>query len=68
LVSEGIETRIFSAGNLGLHPFWVERYGAFDDEMSNKIHSCGFFVPNYPEMSNEDVDFISEVIKKACEG
>ena len=68
LVNEGIETRIFSAGNLGLHPFWVERYGAFDDEMSNKIHSCGFFVPNYPEMSNEDVDFISEVIKKACEG
>ena len=68
LVAEGIECRIFAAGNLGLHPFWVERYGAFQDEMSNKIHSRGFFVPNYPEMSNEDIDFICDVIKKASLG
>jgi len=63
LVAAGIETRIFSAGNLGLHPFWVERYGEFNAPMSNKIHSCGFFVPNYPEMTDEDVDFICSVIK-----
>jgi len=63
LVENKIETRIFSAGNLGLHPFWTQRYGIFDDEMSNKIHSCGFFVPNYPELTNEDIDFICQVIK-----
>tara|TARA_Y100000593_G_scaffold64669_1_gene119295 strand:- start:15607 stop:16770 length:1164 start_codon:yes stop_codon:yes gene_type:complete len=63
LVENGIETRIFSAGNLGLHPFWTKRYGEFQDEMSNKIHSCGFFVPNYPEMSGKDVKFICNVIK-----
>jgi len=65
LVREGIECRIFAAGNLGLHPFWVERYGAFHDEVSDKIHSCGFFVPNYPEMSNEDIDFICNTIKES---
>jgi CDP-6-deoxy-D-xylo-4-hexulose-3-dehydrase len=63
LVENGIETRIFSAGNLGRHPFWVKRYGEFVDEMSDKIHSCGFFVPNYPEMSEEDVRFICSVIR-----
>jgi CDP-6-deoxy-D-xylo-4-hexulose-3-dehydrase len=63
LVENKIETRIFSAGNLGLHPFWTEQYGEFDDEMSNKIHSCGFFVPNYPELTNEDIDYICSVIK-----
>jgi CDP-6-deoxy-D-xylo-4-hexulose-3-dehydrase len=63
LVDAGIETRIFSAGNLGLHPFWVERYGKFNAPVSNKIHSCGFFVPNYPEMTDEDVDFICSVVK-----
>ena len=63
LVENGIETRIFSAGNLGLHPFWVERYGRFDDEMSNKIHSCGFFVPNYPELEAHEIDFICDVIR-----
>jgi CDP-6-deoxy-D-xylo-4-hexulose-3-dehydrase len=63
LVENGIETRIFSAGNLGLHPFWVDLYGEFEDEMSNRIHSCGFFLPNYPEMSEEDIDFICAVVK-----
>ena len=63
LVKNKIETRIFSAGNLGRHPFWAERYGVFKDEMSDKIHSCGFFVPNYPELTDEDIDFISSVIR-----
>jgi CDP-6-deoxy-D-xylo-4-hexulose-3-dehydrase len=63
LVENGIETRIFSAGNLGRHPFWTERYGVFKDEMSDKIHSTGFFVPNYPELTASEIDFICEVIK-----
>ena len=63
LVSNGIETRIFSAGNLGVHPFWVKRYGKFEDEMSDKIHSCGFFVPNYPELKEEEIRFICKTIK-----
>tara|TARA_R110000824_G_scaffold104492_4_gene248053 strand:- start:779 stop:1939 length:1161 start_codon:yes stop_codon:yes gene_type:complete len=63
LVENGIETRIFSAGNLGLHPFWVERYGYFSDYVSNKIHSCGFFVPNYPELQLPEIDFICKVVK-----
>ena len=63
LVANGIETRIFSAGNLGLHPFWVDQYGKFNDKMSNKIHSRGFFVPNYPEMSSEDIDFICSIVR-----
>jgi CDP-6-deoxy-D-xylo-4-hexulose-3-dehydrase len=63
LVENGIETRIFSAGNLGRHPFWVERYGIFEDKISDKIHSCGFFVPNYPELTEENIHFICGVIR-----
>jgi CDP-6-deoxy-D-xylo-4-hexulose-3-dehydrase len=61
LVENGIETRIFSAGNLGLHPFWVNRYGEFHGEVADKIHSRGFFLPNYPELEIDDIDFISGV-------
>tara|TARA_Y100000034_G_scaffold92212_1_gene111373 strand:+ start:2401 stop:3594 length:1194 start_codon:yes stop_codon:yes gene_type:complete len=61
LVDNGIETRIFSAGNLGLHPFWIERYGEFHGEIADKIHSRGFFLPNYPELTKEDISFISEI-------
>lgn len=65
LVDAGIETRIFSAGNLGKHPFWCEAYGEFSQNMSDRIHTCGFFVPNYPELSLEEVDHVSSVIKGA---
>ena len=63
LVTNGIETRIFSAGNLGLHPFWYEKYGKFDDEVSNNIHARGFFLPNYPELTESEIRFICKVVK-----
>jgi CDP-6-deoxy-D-xylo-4-hexulose-3-dehydrase len=62
LVDNGIETRIFSAGNLGRHPFWTNLYDEFEDRQSDKIHSRGFFVPNYPELTEEEIDFICNVI------
>jgi len=68
LVEAGIETRIFSAGNLGRHPFWTSVYGEFRAPMSDKIHSCGFFVPNYPEMTDEEVDYVCRVVRgEKCE-
>jgi len=63
LVDNGVETRIFSAGNLGLHPFWMNLYGRFEDPVSNGIHTTGFFLPNYPELTLEEVDHISEIVK-----
>jgi len=65
LVENGIETRLFSAGNLGTHPFWTDRYGFFDCTVSNWIHSCGFFLPNYPELTNEEIDHICDIVKAA---
>src|SRR3989344_3693000 len=55
LVANGIETRLFSAGNLGLHPFWFEKYGKFHHPVSDKVHSCGFFLPNNESLAEKDV-------------
>jgi CDP-6-deoxy-D-xylo-4-hexulose-3-dehydrase len=63
LVGSGVETRIYSAGNLGRHPFWVEEYGEFEDSMSDRIHETGFFLPNYPELTLEEIDYICAVVK-----
>lgn len=63
LVENGVETRIFSAGNLGRHPFWKNVYGEFNDPMSNIIHERGFFVPNDPTLTDEEVDFISNLVR-----
>ncbi|MBI2118336.1 MAG: DegT/DnrJ/EryC1/StrS family aminotransferase [Elusimicrobia bacterium] len=65
LVKNGIETRIFSAGNLGLHPFWFNRYGKASFPMADRIHHCGLFLPNNPSLKLNDVDFISNIVLKA---
>jgi len=62
LEENGIETRIFSAGNLGLHPFWYNRYGKASFPMADRIHHTGFFLPNNPSLKPEDIESISKVV------
>lgn len=62
LIENGIETRMFSAGNLGLHPFWYERYGKSSFPMADRIHHCGFFLPNNPSLNFADIQFICNVV------
>ena len=62
LEDKGIETRIFSAGNLGLHPFWVSRYGRASFPMADRIHHTGFFLPNNPSLKPTDIEFISKIV------
>lgn len=57
-----IETRLFSAGNLGLHPFWFERYGEFHHSVSDAVHRCGFFLPNNESMTEKDIGFICGIV------
>ncbi|HRI38777.1 MAG TPA: hypothetical protein PLO50_09490, partial [Nitrospira sp.] len=59
-------TRIFSAGNLGLHPFWMNRYGAASFPVADRIHHCGFFLPNHPSLSEEDIATISTIVLEAA--
>ena len=66
LAGRGIETRIFSAGNLGLHPFWANRYGAASFPVADRIHHCGFFLPNHAALTVEDIDTISGVVLEAA--
>jgi CDP-6-deoxy-D-xylo-4-hexulose-3-dehydrase len=65
---ECVETRMFSAGNLGLHPFWCERYGKFSAPMADRIHHCGLFLPNNPSLKTSDIEFISDVVLSAVKG
>lgn len=62
LVENGIETRIFSAGNLGLHPFWFNRYGKASFPVADRIHTCGFFLPNHPSFRADDITRIAQAV------
>lgn len=62
LDDNGIETRLFSAGNLGRHPFWILRYPEFRHPVADKIHQCGFFLPNHESLKGSDISFICDVV------
>lgn len=58
-----IETRLFTAGNLGRHPFWTRKYGLVSFPMADKVYFCGFFLPNNTSLKIKDVHFISDVVR-----
>ncbi len=66
LVENGVETRIFSAGNLGLHPFWVKRFGKASFPMADRIHHTGLFLPNNPSLSTDTVESIAKIVLEAA--
>ncbi|MEK7618671.1 MAG: aminotransferase class I/II-fold pyridoxal phosphate-dependent enzyme [Patescibacteria group bacterium] len=66
LLENGIETRIFSAGNLGLHPFWTRSYGETSFPVADRIHHAGFFLPNHPSLGEKDIEFIVRVVLQAA--
>ena len=59
-----IDTRIFTAGNLGRHPFWTDRYPAFKAPQADKLYRGGFFLPNNQSLDRADILHICDVIKK----
>jgi len=66
LAEHGIETRIFSAGNLGLHPFWTSRYGVTSFPVADRIHHCGFFLPNHAGLTSDDIAAISKAVMEVA--
>jgi CDP-6-deoxy-D-xylo-4-hexulose-3-dehydrase len=62
LKNNGVETRIFNAGNLGRHPFWVNKYGLFEDEQSDRLYESGLFLPNNHQMSSVDIDVVCGLV------
>ncbi len=66
LNNNGIETRPFTSGNQGLHPYWFREYGKFSAPMANRLYHCGFFLPNYPTLSEQDIKYICSVITETA--
>lgn len=66
LETAGIETRPFTSGNQGLHPYWFREYGKFSASMADQLYHRGFFLPNHPCLSENDIEYICSVAIKAA--
>ena len=63
--SAEIEIRPMIAGNIQKQPFYRKYVPKlFDLPGVNKIHSCGFYCGNYPELTETDIQTISSCLRK----
>ena len=60
-----IDTRIFTAGNLGRHPFWTDRFRPFSAPVADRLYNGGFFLPNNQSLRPADIKAICTVVANA---
>jgi CDP-6-deoxy-D-xylo-4-hexulose-3-dehydrase len=49
---------------MGKQPFYTERFGRKELPNANTIDEFGFYVPNHPDLTQEEIEFICNIIKK----
>ena len=64
LKKNNIECRPLICGSMNEQPFWYENFEKKELPKSKKIHDCGLYVPNNPDMTEEEIKFISEIINQ----
>jgi len=63
LIDNNVECRPLICGSIQEHPFWYTRYDKVDLPNATKVHQLGLYVPCHQSMTEEQVDFISDIIK-----
>ena len=64
LIKNNIEVRPLIAGDMSTQPMFTERYGEIELPICDYIENFGFYLPNHPNLSSEDINLISDIIIK----
>ena len=64
LQENDIETRPMVCGSMGTQPFYVKKYGRLELPNVTEVDKHGFYVPNHPKLTEEQIEFICNVINK----
>jgi len=64
LTSNNVEVRPMICGSMGTQPFYVKEFGELKLPNVTTIDEYGFYVPNNPKLTNEDVSFISDLVNE----
>ena len=64
LINNEVEVRPMVCGSMGTQPFYVKEYGELRLPKVTIIDRYGFYVPNNPKLTTDDIDFISTINKE----
>jgi len=61
----GVEIRPMIAGNIQKQPFY-QKYMSKEYPLpgADKVHECGFYCGNYPELSRQDIEILRSCVTK----
>lgn len=64
LKNKKIEVRPMICGSMGNQPMYVKKYGKLFLKNADIIDKNGFYIPNHPSLSKNDISLISKIIKE----
>lgn len=65
LIESKVECRPLVCGSISRQPFYYEKYGKQNFNFSNIVHDYGLYLPNNPDMTVEEIDYICSIVNKA---
>jgi len=62
LIDNHIECRPLICGSMGTQPFYIKKYGRKELDNVSNVDLCGLYVPNHPNLTNEEIERICNCI------
>lgn len=59
-----VECRPLICGSMSRQPFYYKQFGVQVFPFSDIIHDCGLYLPNNPDMTEEDIRYIANIVNK----
>ena len=64
LQKNNIEVRPMICGSMGTQPFYVKKYGRLELPNVSVVDKYGFYVPNNPKLTTDEISFICNLINE----
>jgi CDP-6-deoxy-D-xylo-4-hexulose-3-dehydrase len=64
LQKNDVEVRPMICGSMGTQPFYVKEWGKKELPNVTIVDLCGFYVPNHPKLTDDEIITISKIINK----
>ena len=62
LQDNNIEVRPMICGSMGTQPFYIKEYGKLELPNVSEVDRYGFYIPNHPKLTYDEILFISKII------
>jgi len=59
-----VEVRPMICGSMGTQPFYVKKFGRLELPKVTEIDKYGFYVPNHPTLTEEEIELISNIVNE----